>query len=55
MGSLSFSVRWRGRSVAIRIAGSTVQVALIEGGTIEMRIAAATHKLTPGETLQLSV
>jgi trehalose/maltose hydrolase-like predicted phosphorylase len=53
--SLSFRVCWRSRSVAIRIAGGTVQVALVEGDAIEMRIAAATHKLTPGATLQVSV
>jgi hypothetical protein len=46
---------WRGRSVAIGIAGGTVEVTLVEGEVMEMRIAAATHKLTPGETLQLSV
>jgi hypothetical protein len=48
-------VRWRGRSLAIRISGNTVQSTLVEGEPMEMRIAAATHKLTPGETLQLSV
>jgi len=53
--SLSFRVYWRGRSVAICIAGGTVQVALVEGEATEMRIAAATHKLTPGATLQVSV
>jgi len=53
--SLSFRVCWRGRSVAIRISGNTVQATLVEGEPMEMRIAAATHKLTPGETLQLSV
>ena len=41
--------------MAIRIAGGTVQVSLVEGDAIEMRIAAATHKLTPGATLQVSV
>jgi trehalose/maltose hydrolase-like predicted phosphorylase len=53
--SMSFRVCWRGRSIAIRIAGGTVQVTLVEGGAMEMRIAAAIHKLTPGVTLQLSV
>ena len=53
--SMSFRVCWRGRSVAIRIAGGTVQVTLVEGEAIEMRIAAAMHKLTPGATLQFSV
>src|SRR5262245_65935147 len=44
--SLSFRVRWRDRSVAIRIAGRTVQATLAEGEAMEMRIAAATRKLT---------
>ena len=53
--SLSFRVCWRGRSVAIRIAGRTVQVALADGEAMEMRIAAAKRKLTPGVTLKVSM
>jgi trehalose/maltose hydrolase-like predicted phosphorylase len=53
--SLSFRVSWRGRSVAIRIAGDTVQATLVEGEGMEMRIAAETRKLAPGVTLQVSV
>jgi trehalose/maltose hydrolase-like predicted phosphorylase len=53
--SLSFRVCWRGRSVEIHIAGTTVQATLVEGEEMEMRIAAVTGKLTPGTTLQLSV
>ena len=52
--SLSFRVCWRGRSVAIRIAGRTVQATLV-GEAMEMRIGPATQKLTAGTTLQLSV
>jgi len=52
---LSFNVCWRNRSVGIRIAGDTVQATLAEGEEMEMRIAAAKHKLTPGATLQVSV
>jgi len=52
---LSFRVSWRGRSVAIRIAGDTVQATLVEGEGMEMRIAAETRKLAPGVTLQVSV
>jgi trehalose/maltose hydrolase-like predicted phosphorylase len=52
--SLSFRVCWRGRSVAIRIAGTNVQATLFNGHAMEIRIAGATHKLTPGETLQVS-
>jgi trehalose/maltose hydrolase-like predicted phosphorylase len=53
--SLSFRVCWRGRSVAIRIAGSTVQATLANGEEIELRIAGAMHKLTAGATLQVSM
>ena len=53
--SLSFRVCWRGRSVAIRIVGGTVQATLAEGEAMEMRIGADTHKLTAGATLQVSV
>ena len=45
--SLSFRVCWRGRSVAIRVAGQVVQVTLLQGEEMEIRIAAATRKLTP--------
>jgi trehalose/maltose hydrolase-like predicted phosphorylase len=53
--SVSFRVRWRGRSVAIRIAAATVQATLVEGEAMEIRVAAATRKLTPGATLEMSV
>ena len=51
--SLSFRVCWRGRSVAIRIAGRTVEATLVKGEPMEMRISAATRKLTAGATLQV--
>jgi trehalose/maltose hydrolase-like predicted phosphorylase len=54
-GRLSFRVCWRGRSVAIHIAGGKVEVTLAEGEEMEMRIAAAKHKLTRGATLQVSM
>jgi hypothetical protein len=41
--------------VAIRITGGTVQATLAEGEAMEMRIGAATGKLTAGATLQVSV
>jgi hypothetical protein len=41
--------------VAIRIAGRTVQVTLADGEAMEMRIAAAKQKLTPGATLKVSM
>ena len=53
--SLSFRVRWRGRSVVIRIAGSTVQITLTDGEAMEMRIAGAMRQLTAGAALQASL
>jgi trehalose/maltose hydrolase-like predicted phosphorylase len=53
--SLSFRVRWKGRSVAIRIAGRSVQATLVEGEAIDIRIAAARQRMTPGETLHAAV
>jgi trehalose/maltose hydrolase-like predicted phosphorylase len=53
--SLSFRVRWRGRTAAIRVAGRTVQATLMEGETMEMRIAGARRQLTTGATLEASV
>src|SRR5262249_11802225 len=52
--SLSFRVRWRGRSVAIRIAGGTVAASLAEGEGMEMRIGAATVNLAPGTSVEVS-
>jgi trehalose/maltose hydrolase-like predicted phosphorylase len=53
--SLSFRVCWRGRSVAIRVAGRSVQATLLEGEAMEIRIAAARQKLTPNATVQVAV
>ncbi len=53
--SVSFRVCWRGRSVAIRIAGRTVQATLVDGEGMEMRIAATTVKLAEGATLETSI
>jgi len=53
--SLSFRVCWRGRSVAIRIADRTVQATLVRGEAMDLRIAAASRKLTAGATVQVSV
>ena len=53
--SLSFRVSWRGRSVAIGISGNTVQVTLVEGEGMDMRIGATTAKLASGAMLQMSI
>jgi len=53
--SLSFRVGWRGRSVAIRIAGKIAQATLVDGEGMEIRIAGTRGKLTPGVTLEVSI
>jgi trehalose/maltose hydrolase-like predicted phosphorylase len=53
--SLSFRLCWRGRSVAIRIAGNTVQATLLAGETMELRIASTTRSLTTGATMHVSL
>jgi trehalose/maltose hydrolase-like predicted phosphorylase len=53
--SLSFRVCWKGRCVAIGIAGRSVHATLVKGEAMEVRIAAATRTLTPGGTVQVSV
>jgi trehalose/maltose hydrolase-like predicted phosphorylase len=53
--SLSFRVCWRGRSVAIRIAGKTVQATLADGEGMDIRIAGTRGKLAPGAILEVSI
>jgi trehalose/maltose hydrolase-like predicted phosphorylase len=53
--SLSFRACWRGRAVAVRITGSTVQAALEKGETMEIRIAGNAQMLEPGATLEVSL
>ena len=53
--SLTFRVCWKGRIVAISIAGGSVQATLVEGEAIEIRISGATHKLTADAPFQVSI
>jgi trehalose/maltose hydrolase-like predicted phosphorylase len=53
--SLSFRVCWRGRVLAIRIAGGAVQANLVEGEAMEIRIAGAARALVPGATVEVSL
>ncbi len=53
--SLSFRVCWRGRSVAIRIAGKIVQATLADGEGMDIRIAGTWGKLAPGAMLEVSI
>jgi hypothetical protein len=41
--------------VAIRITGRTVEATLTDGEGMEMRIAGAKRKLTPGATVKVSI
>jgi trehalose/maltose hydrolase-like predicted phosphorylase len=52
--SLSFRVSWKGQAVTVRIAGSTVDVALATGKATDIRIAGATHKLTADAHLRVT-
>ncbi|HEY2752902.1 glycosyl hydrolase family 65 protein, partial [Phenylobacterium sp.] len=53
--SLSYHVRWRGRLLAVRIAEAALEVTLVEGGPIDIRMAGATGRLTPGQTVRSSL
>jgi trehalose/maltose hydrolase-like predicted phosphorylase len=53
--SLAYRVCWRGRSVAIRIAGKTAQATLADGEGMDIRIAGTRGKLTPGVTVEVSI
>jgi trehalose/maltose hydrolase-like predicted phosphorylase len=53
--SLSCRVCWRGRTVAIRIAGGIVQTTLAQGEPMEIRIAGATYKLMAGSPTQVDL
>jgi trehalose/maltose hydrolase-like predicted phosphorylase len=53
--SLSFRACWRGRYVAIRVAGKTVQATLVDGEGMDIRIAGTRGKLAPGATLEVSI
>ncbi len=46
--SLSFRTCWRGRSVAVRIAGEHVEATLVEGAPVEIRLAGVGKTLKPG-------
>ncbi len=53
--SLSFRICWKGRIVAFRIVGSFVQVTLVEGQAIDLRIAGSIHELKLGTPLQAAI
>ena len=51
--SMSFTVRWRGRAVQVRIVGATLCATISEGAPVEIRIAGATHSLAHGVELEV--
>jgi trehalose/maltose hydrolase-like predicted phosphorylase len=53
--SMSFGVRWRGRSVRIDIAGTRVRVAISEGEPVGIHVAGGIHGLSAGTPLEVSL
>ena len=53
--SMSFGVRWRGRSVQVHIAGARVRVSISEGEPVGIRIAGGIHGLSAGTPLEVSL
>jgi trehalose/maltose hydrolase-like predicted phosphorylase len=53
--ALSFRVRWRDRTLEVRIAAPSVEVRLRSGEEMGIEIAGATHRLAPGGTVQMSL
>jgi len=53
--SISFAVCWRGRSVQVRITGTTVRVAVADGRPMEIRIAGVPRSLTAGTGLEVAL
>ena len=51
--SMSFTVRWHGRSVQVRIAGTMVRVAVSDGEPLEIQIGDGRHSLKGGATLDV--
>jgi trehalose/maltose hydrolase-like predicted phosphorylase len=54
-GALSFRVRWRGRTLEVRITAPSLEVRLRSGEEMGIEIAGATHRLAPGGTVQVSL
>lgn len=52
---MSFRVSWKGRSIALQIAGRTVRATLVEGEPVEVRIGGSTQTLTAGAPLETSI
>ena len=53
--SVSFSVRWRGRPVQVRITAATVRVIVPDGQPMDVRIAGGIRKVDAGAPLEVSL
>src|SRR5262249_57827648 len=53
--SLSFQVCWKGRSVAIRIAGRSVEAKLVDGQGMDIRLGGTTGKLAEGAVREATI
>ena len=51
--SVSFTARWRGRPVQLRMAGDTVRVAISDGDAVQIRVGGETHTMQGGSTLEV--
>ena len=51
--SMSFTARWRGRAVQVRIAGTMVRVTISEGPAVDIRIAGGIRSLQGGAALEV--
>ena len=51
--SMSFTARWRRRSVQVHIGGTTARVAISDGEPVEVRIGAGTHRLKGGAAVEV--
>jgi trehalose/maltose hydrolase-like predicted phosphorylase len=52
--SMSFRVCWKGRCAAIRVDGAGVQVTLVEGSPMDIRVSGTRRNLIEGTTLHFS-
>jgi len=53
--SLSFRLCWKGRTVAIHIAGKAVEATLLTGEPMDIRVAGTKKDLTVGQAVKLSI
>ena len=53
--SMRFRARWRGRTLGVRIAGTTVCVELVEGEACEVRIGGRTHRVERGAAVEVTL